>query len=180
MHATLAPSVLTVEDNPIVRADLRLVLEDAGFDLVAEARDGVEAVELAREHKPDLVLLDLGLPELNGIEASYRILAEQRVPIVALTGRSQRLAEQAVAAGASSYVLKPFLTSDLVDALIRALAAHRERELELELRIESLQSLEAVVGVPASPAEPAVEVERSSWDRGHVWRIVDRQSDRTE
>lgn len=178
MHATLAPSVLTVEDDPIVRADLRLVLEDAGFDVVADARDGVEAVELAREHKPDLVLLDLGLPRLDGIEASYRILAERRVPIVALTGRSQRLAEQAVAAGASSYVLKPFLTSDLVDALIRALAAHRERELEL--RTESLHSLESLVGLLGYPAAWAAELEQSAWDRGQVWRIVEPPSDRME
>lgn len=176
MYEALSPSVLTVEDDPIVRADLRLVLEDAGFDVVADARDGVEAVELAREHKPDLVLLDLGLPRLGGIEASYRILAERHVPIVALTGRSQRLAEQAVAAGASSYVLKPFLTTDLVDALIRALAAHREHELEL--RAESLRSLESLVGLLGYPAEWAAELERAAWERGSVWRIVDRPNDR--
>jgi CheY-like chemotaxis protein len=173
--AALSPSVLTVEDDPIVRADLRLVLEEAGFDVVADARDGAEAVELAREHRPDLILLDLGLPGLNGIEASYRILAERRVPIVALTGRSRRLAEQAVAAGASSYVLKPFGSTDLVDALIRALAAHRERELEL--RTESLHSLETLVGLLGYPAEWASELEQAAWERGEVWRIVERPSD---
>ena len=68
MHT--AASVLTVEDNPITRTELRLVLEDAGFDVVADARDGAEAVELAREHRPDLILLDLGLPVLDGIEAA--------------------------------------------------------------------------------------------------------------
>jgi response regulator NasT len=163
-----APSVLTVEDDPITRADLRLVLEGAGFDVVADARDGVEAVELAREHRPDLILLDLGLPRLNGIEASHRILAERTVPIVALTGRSQRLAEQAVAAGVSSYVLKPFLTAELVEALIRALVSHREREHAL--RAESLQSLEAVVVLLGYPAEWAVELERRAWENGQIWR----------
>ena len=99
---TSAATVLTVEDNPVVRADLRLVLEDAGFDVCADARDGLEAVELAREHRPDLILLDLGLPELDGVEATRRILAERDVPIVALTGRSRGLAEEAMAVGATS------------------------------------------------------------------------------
>src|SRR2546428_4746845 len=82
-HATA--SVLTVEDDPIVRADLRLILEDAGFDVCPDARDGVEAVELAREHRPDLILIDLSLPELDGVEATRRILDEREVPVVALT-----------------------------------------------------------------------------------------------
>jgi two-component system, response regulator PdtaR len=170
-----APSVLTVEDDPITRADLRLVLEDAGFDVVADARDGVEAVDLAREHRPDVILLDLGLPRLGGIEASHRILAERDVPIVVLTGRSQRLAEQALAAGAASYVLKPFLTNHLVDTVIRALAAHREREYQL--RSESLESIESLVALLGYPAEWAVELERSAWAKGHVWRMVDKRSD---
>ena len=77
-HATA--SVLTVEDDPIVRADLRLILEDAGFDVVPDARDGVEAVELAREHRPDLILIDLSLPGLDGVEATRQILSEREVP----------------------------------------------------------------------------------------------------
>src|SRR4051794_33719951 len=66
---TAAARVMTVEDDPIVRADLRLVLEDAGFGVCADARDGIEAVELARLHAPDLIVLDLGLPKLDGVEA---------------------------------------------------------------------------------------------------------------
>src|SRR6266403_804083 len=72
--STTAARVLTVEDDPIVRADLRLILEDAGFDVCPDARDGIEAVELAREHRPDLVLIDLSLPRLDGVEATRRIL----------------------------------------------------------------------------------------------------------
>ena len=97
MQATA--NVLTVEDDPIVRADLRLVLEDAGFSVCPGARDGVEAVELAREHEPDVILLDLGLPRVDGIEVTRRILAERSVPIVAFTGRSRDVAERAVEAG---------------------------------------------------------------------------------
>ena len=77
MPASTPARVLTVEDDPIVRADLRLILEDNGFDVCADARDGVEAVELAREHRPDLILIDLHLPELDGVEATRRILDER-------------------------------------------------------------------------------------------------------
>ena len=100
MHmASTTTSVLTVEDDPIVRVDLRLVLESAGFEVCADARDGVEAVELAREHEPDVILLDLGLPRLSGVDATRMILAERDVPIVALTGRSAAHADEAVNAG---------------------------------------------------------------------------------
>jgi CheY-like chemotaxis protein len=163
-------SVLTVEDNTYTRTELRLVLEDAGFEVVA-ARDGVEAVELAREHRPDVVLLDLGLPRLDGIEASRRILAERRVPIVALTGRSPALAAEAVAAGASSYVLKPFHTAHVIEAVTAALIAHREEEAR-ELRASSLRSLESLVQLVGYPIEWAVELEQQAWERNEVWRIV--------
>jgi CheY-like chemotaxis protein len=121
MQATA--NVLTVEDDPIVRADLRLVLEDAGFSVCPGARDGVEAVELAREHEPDVILLDLGLPRVDGVEVTRRILAERSVPIVALTGRSGDAAERAVEAGVTSYVLKPCADGEIVQALHDALAS---------------------------------------------------------
>jgi two-component system, response regulator PdtaR len=166
-----AASVLTVEDNPITRAELRLVLEDAGFDVVADARDGIEAVELARQHQPDVVLLDLGLPRLDGVDATHQILAERAVAIVAVTGRSRTLAERALAAGAASYLLKPFAETDLVRAVSVALAAHRERR-ERELRSESLHSLEQLLGLLGYPADWAVELERRAWNDGHVWRAA--------
>lgn len=174
-----AASVLTVEDNPITRTELRLVLEDAGFDVVADARDGVEAVELAREHRPDVIVLDLGLPGIDGVEATEQILAERRVPIIALTGLSRTLAQRAVEAGAASYLLKPFGTAQVVEAVSHALVAHREREAR-ELRAESLRSLESLVRLVGYPAEWAVELERQAWDRGHVWRLTDAPSDRTD
>ena len=79
-------TILTVEDDAIVRADLRLVLEEAGFEVCADTRDGEEAVELARRHRPDLVLMDLGLPRVGGVEAIRRIRGNRDVPVVALTG----------------------------------------------------------------------------------------------
>jgi CheY-like chemotaxis protein len=125
-HATA--SVLTVEDDPIVRADLRLILEDAGFDVCPDARDGVEAVELAREHRPDLILIDLNLPRLDGVEATRQILRERAVPIVALTGHRTGVAERALEAGAVAHVLKPFDDSHLVETLTGVLADRAEAE----------------------------------------------------
>jgi two-component system, response regulator PdtaR len=123
LPASTAARVLTVEDDPIVRADLRLILEDAGFDVCPDARDGIEAVELARAHRPDLILIDLGLPRIDGVEATRRILSERDVPIVALTGhRAGGLVERAIEAGAVAHVLKPFHEAQLVGTIAGALA----------------------------------------------------------
>jgi response regulator NasT len=125
---------LTVEDDPIVRADLRLILEDHGFDVCADARDGVEAVELAREHRPDLILIDLHLPELDGVEATRRILDEREVPIVALTGYvTGDTIQRAAEAGAVDHITKPFSAAGLVEKLRDVLAT---RKLELERAVE--------------------------------------------
>jgi response regulator NasT len=164
-----------VEDDPFVRTDLRLVLESAGFDVCADARDGLEAVELAREHAPDAILLDLALPRLDGIEATRRILAERSVPIVALTGRSRTLAAEAVEAGASSYVLKPFVESELVGALFDALAAHAEA-LEAAVRAQSREAIEHMLRALGYAEEWAVELERRAFAAGRVWRIVERDA----
>jgi CheY-like chemotaxis protein len=144
MTAFTTARVLTVEDDPIVRADLRLILEDAGFEVCPEARDGVEAVELAREHRPDLVLIDLGLSRLDGVEATRRILGERDVPIVALSGQSSGdLVGRAVEAGAVGYVLKPFSEAHLVETLSGVLADRVERDEDERrghlIMIESMQ-----------------------------------------
>ena len=126
-------TILTVEDDAIVRADLRLVLEDAGFEVCADARDGEEAVELARRHRPDLVLMDLGLPRVDGVEAIRRIRGNRDVPVVALTGhRSGGFVERALEAGATAHVLKPFQAARLVGTVTRTLADHRARRGEAE------------------------------------------------
>src|SRR5689334_2122269 len=135
---TAAATVMTVEDDPIVRADLRVILEDAGFAICADARDGVEAVELARAHEPDVILLDLGLPRLDGAEATRRILAERDVPIVAVTGRSGALAAQARDAGVASFLAKPFTDESVVRAVLEALAVR-------DARAESRRTIEGVL-----------------------------------
>jgi CheY-like chemotaxis protein len=165
-----AASVLTVEDDPIVRADLRLVLEDAGFSVVADAKDGVEAVDLAREHEPDVILLDLSLPLLDGVEATRRIKAERDVPIVALTGASLRLAEEAVDAGATSYVVKPFSEGEVVGALLDALAIHEAKRPDP--RAESRAALVHLLALLGYPEGWAEELEQQAYERGHLWRIA--------
>jgi response regulator NasT len=142
------PSILTVEDDPIVRADLKLILEDHGFDVCAAARDGVEAVELAREHAPDLVLIDLNLPELDGVEATRQIVGERSVPVVALTGhRGGDTIERALDAGAVDHVTKPFVESHLIDVLRGALAeSERSSRAELHARLLVERLLQAGTG----------------------------------
>jgi DNA-binding NarL/FixJ family response regulator len=122
-----APRVLIAEDEPIVRLDLAELLRAAGFDVCAEARNGDEAVALAREHRPDAAILDVRMPALDGIEAARRIYAERPLPILMLTAYSdRRTVESAIAAGAFTYFVKPFTESDLVPALRAAIARHEE------------------------------------------------------
>jgi CheY-like chemotaxis protein len=152
--------ILTVDDNPVVRADLRLILEDAGFEVVPDARDGVEAVDLAREHKPDLVLIDLGLPNLDGVEATRRILDERDVPVVALTGHSEGdFVQRAVAAGAVGHVLKPFSRAELVETVSGALADRADRDAHE--RRHYLMMIESMVRAGHSEAEIARAVDAS-------------------
>jgi response regulator NasT len=157
---------MTVEDDPIVRADLRLVLEDAGFGVCADARDGEEAVELARLHAPDLIVLDLGLPKLDGVEAARQILGERDVPIIALTGRSTSHAMEAMEAGAVTWLRKPFVESELIDSVTTALATQHVQKAREESRA-ALGTLLELVGYPSGWAE---ELERKAYDAGKLWR----------
>jgi response regulator NasT len=119
--------LLIAEDETIIRLDLRELLERAGFEVCAEARDGLEAVELARKEQPDLAILDVKMPRLDGIEAAKRILAERPIPIVILTAYGQQeLIARAVDAGVYGYLVKPFRESDLLPAIETARARHAE------------------------------------------------------
>src|SRR5215469_4659675 len=100
--------ILIADDETIIRLDLCAILEDAGYE-VEQARDGAEAVSLAETWQPDLVMLDVKMPELDGIEAARRITARRPVPIVLLTAYTDRgLVERAVGAGVFAYLVKPF------------------------------------------------------------------------
>ena len=119
--------ILVAEDETIIRLDLREILERAGFEVCAEARDGEEAVELALSAEPDLAILDVKMPRLDGIEAARRILAERPIPIVILTAYGQdELVSRAVEAGVFGYLVKPFRETDLRPAIHAARARHAE------------------------------------------------------
>ena len=119
--------ILIAEDETIIRMDLRSLLEAAGFEVCAEARDGEEAVELARTELPDLAVLDVKMPRLDGIEAARRILDERPIPIVMLTAYGQdELVQRAAEAGVFGYLVKPFREQDLLPAIRTARARHDE------------------------------------------------------
>jgi two-component system, response regulator PdtaR len=140
--------VLVAEDETIIRLDLRALLERSGFDVCAEARDGEEAVELARSSRPDVAIMDVKMPKLDGIEAARRILDERPIPIVMLTAYGQEeLVGRAVEAGVFGYLVKPFREQDLLPAIRTATARHEElsalRE-EAESLAEALAARKAI------------------------------------
>jgi response regulator NasT len=119
--------VLVAEDETIIRLDLVGLLRRYGLEVCAEARDGREAVELARETQPDVAVLDVKMPGLDGIEAARRLLAERPLPIVLLTAFDDRgLVGRAIDAGIFGYLAKPFREGDLIPAIRTAVARHEE------------------------------------------------------
>jgi response regulator NasT len=134
--------VLIAEDETIIRMDLRGTLEASGYEVCGEARDGVEAVELADSLAPDVIVMDVKMPRLDGIEAARRILERQAVPIVMLTAFGQEeLVERAVDAGVFGYLAKPFREQDVIPALAAARARHAEFA---EVKLQATSLLEAL------------------------------------
>jgi response regulator NasT len=130
--------ILIAEDETIIRLDLRSLLEASGFEVCGEARDGEEAVALARELEPDLAIMDVKMPRLDGIEAARRILDERAIPIVMLTAYGQdELVARAVEAGVFGYLVKPFREQDVLPAIQTA----RARAEELQALREEAESL---------------------------------------
>jgi len=131
--------VLIAEDEALIRLDLREMLEEEGFEVVGEVADGASAVRLARELTPDLVILDVKMPVMDGIEAAEAISSERLSGILILTAFSQReLVERARRAGALAYLVKPFQKHDLLPAI--EIAISRFRELSgLEATVDDLQ-----------------------------------------
>nr|WP_223881048.1 response regulator [Nesterenkonia ebinurensis] len=130
--------VLVAEDETLIRLDIVEILTGAGYQVVGEAENGERAVELAREHQPDLVVMDVKMPVMDGITAAKTIAEEKIAPVVMLTAFSQRdLVESAREAGAMAYVVKPFGENDLVPA-IEVAAARFEELRALEQEVSSL------------------------------------------
>ena len=176
--------VLVAEDETIIRLDLRDLLERAGFEVCAEARDGEEAVALARSARPDVAIMDVKMPKLDGIEAARRILDERPIPIVMLTAYGQdELVARAVEAGVFGYLVKPFREQDLLPAIRTARARHEELTAlrdEAESLAEALaarKSIERAKGLlmereGLSEQEAFARLRRASQVSGRPLRVV--------
>ncbi|WP_394160635.1 ANTAR domain-containing response regulator [Galactobacter valiniphilus] len=118
MSTQPARRVIVAEDETLIRLDIVEMLEQEGYEVVAQAANGEQAVALAKEHRPDLVLMDVKMPIMDGITAAAALTAERIAPVVLLTAFSQReLVERAQEAGAMAYVVKPFTQADLIPAI---------------------------------------------------------------
>jgi two-component system, response regulator PdtaR len=146
--------VLIAEDEALIRLDLREMLEEEGFDVVGEAADGEQAVALATKLQPDLVICDVKMPKMDGIQAAAQITEARIAPVVMLTAFSQRdLIERARDAGAMAYLVKPFQKRDLLPAIEMATSRFAEiRALEAEVtglreRLEARKLIERAKGI---------------------------------
>jgi two-component system, response regulator PdtaR len=146
--------VVIAEDEALIRMDLAEMLGEEGYDVVGQAGDGARAVELAEELRPDLVIVDVKMPVLDGIAAAERIAGQRIAPVVILTAFSQReLVERARDAGAMAYLVKPFTQSDLVPAIEMAMSRFAElhaleREVaDLNDRLETRKAVDRAKGV---------------------------------
>jgi response regulator NasT len=149
---TTAVRILVAEDEAIIRLDLVEMLTEAGYIVVAQATNGVEAVALAKQHRPDLAILDVKMPELDGISAAEQIIDIS--PVLMLTAFSQReLVERARDAGVMAYVVKPFSISDLVPAVEVAISRHKqmrtlsEEVSDLHERLETRKVIDRAKGI---------------------------------
>lgn len=146
--------VLVAEDEALIRMDLVELLTDEGYEVVGQAADGEQALAMARDLEPDLVVMDVKMPKMDGITAAEHIAEERIAPVVMLTAFSQRdLIERARQAGAMAYVVKPFDASDVVPAIEIALArfeeiqAVEEEVADLQERLESRKVVEQAKGL---------------------------------
>ncbi|QLL25139.1 ANTAR domain-containing protein [Actinobacteria bacterium IMCC26103] len=159
--------ILVAEDEALIRMDLVEMLVEAGYEVVAEAADGAQAIELAQLHKPDLAILDVKMPVLDGISAAEKIISI--APVLMLTAFSQReLVERARDAGVMAYVVKPFSIGDLVPAIEIAISRHLQMRTladevaDLHERLETRKLIDRAKGILMQALNLA-EPEAFSW-----------------
>ena len=147
-------TVVIAEDETLIRMDLAEMLTEEGYSVVGQAGDGARAIELAEEHRPDLVILDVKMPVLDGIAAAEAIAGKRIAPVVILTAFSQRdLVERARDAGAMAYLVKPFSQTDLLPAIEMAVSRFAELSMleaevaDLSERLETRKAVDRAKGV---------------------------------
>ncbi len=167
--------ILVAEDEALIRMDLIEMLREAGYEVVAEAVNGEQAIELAQIHKPDLAILDVKMPVLDGISAAEKIISI--APVLMLTAFSQReLVERARDAGVMAYVVKPFSIGDLVPAIEIAISRHRQmvslasEVADLHERLETRKLIDRAKGIlmqalNLSEPEAFSWIQRAAMDR---------------
>jgi two-component system, response regulator PdtaR len=150
----VATRVVIAEDEGIIRLDLKEILEEEGYEVVGETGRGDEAVELVREHEPDIAILDIKMPGLDGLAAAREIAGERRAAVLILTAFSQRdLIEQARDAGALAYLVKPFEKNELIPAVEVALGRFKEMKAlaaqtaSLEEQLETRKVVDRAKGI---------------------------------
>jgi two-component system, response regulator PdtaR len=180
----VARRVLVAEDEALIRLDLVEMLREEGYEVAGEAADGDEAIKLATELRPDLVILDVKMPKVDGIEAASAIAGNRIAPVVILTAFSQRdLVERARDAGAMAYLVKPFAKRDLVPAIELAMSRFSELQaLENEVaglteRLETRKVVERAKGIlmtkqGLSEPEAFRWVQRTAMDRRTTMKAV--------
>ncbi len=173
--AKKAVRILVAEDEALIRMDLVEMLQEAGYDVIAQATNGEEAIALALEHQPDLAILDVKMPVLDGISAAEKIIAT--APVLMLTAFSQReLIDRARDAGVMAYVVKPFTIGDLVPAIEIAISRHTQMQsLALEVadlheRLETRKIIDRAKGIlmkalNLSEPEAFSWIQRAAMDR---------------
>jgi len=146
--------VLIVDDESLIRMDLRDIIESCGHEVVAEGTNGVEALALCKKHKPDIILMDVKMPELDGIEAARQIGFHHEAPVVLLTSYSQQdLIDKARDSGVYGYLIKPVREEQLVPSLEMALGRYksdaqlREKMAELEQSLEDRKIIQKGTGI---------------------------------
>lgn len=176
--------MLLAEDEALIRLDLKEMLEEEGFEVVGEAGDGQTAVDLAMDLRPDLVILDVKMPVLDGISAAEQIVGERVAPVIILTAFSQRdLVERAREAGAMAYLVKPFQKKDLVPTIEMAVSRFQEivalegEVSDLTGRLEARKLIDRAKGILQTEhgmTEPEAfrAVQRASMDQRRSMRAV--------
>jgi two-component system, response regulator PdtaR len=167
--------ILVAEDEALIRMDLVEMLQEAGYSVIAQATNGEEAIALAQEHNPDLAILDVKMPVLDGISAAEKIIAI--APVLMLTAFSQReLVERARDAGVMAYVVKPFTIGDLVPAIEIAMSRHIQMKslaqevADLHERLETRKVIDRAKGIlmkalNLSEPEAFTWIQRAAMDR---------------